>query len=45
MKNLDHGNIEKQLIDHFNPPLNLKGNSNSVNSDFRQLLKKLRQEK
>mgnify|MGYP003885950985 CR=1 FL=1 len=37
--------IEIKLINHFNPPLNLKGNDNSINSDFRQLLSRLRANK
>lgn len=42
-----HGNnnfksIEEGLIQHFNPPLNLQGNKNSINSDFRNLLSQLR---
>lgn len=34
--------FEDELIQHFNPPLNLQGNNNSVNADFRNLLSKLR---
>jgi hypothetical protein len=34
--------IEIQLINHFNPPLNLKDNKNPINSDFRRLLSVLR---
>lgn len=37
--------IEIQLINHFNPPLNLKDNHNSINADFRQLLSSLRSKK
>ncbi len=35
-------NIEIKLINHFNPPLNLKNSKNYINSDFRQLLSNLR---
>lgn len=34
--------FEIKLINHFNPPLNLKDNHNSINADFRQLLSSLR---
>lgn len=37
--------IEIQLINHFNPPLNLKDNHNTINADFRQLLSSLRARK
>lgn len=40
--NNNHNNIEIELINHFNPPLNLKGNKNIVNSDFRNYLSSLR---
>jgi hypothetical protein len=42
---LDYNNYEKLLIQHFNPPLNLKDNHNSINLDFRQNLKRLRNNK
>lgn len=37
--------IEIKLINHFNPPLNLKDNCNSINEDFRKLLSSLRSQK
>ncbi len=37
--------IEFQLIAHFNPPLNLMGNNNSINTDFRKKLSRLRSSK
>lgn len=37
--------IEIKLINHFNPPLNLKDNHNNINPDFRQLLSQLRASK
>jgi hypothetical protein len=37
--------IEIKLINHFNPPLNLKDNKNINNRDFRQLLSRLRANK
>jgi hypothetical protein len=33
---------EIALINHFNPPLNLKDNHNSINADFRKLLSNMR---
>lgn len=42
---LDFSNIEIELINHFNPPLNLKDNSNIINIDFRRLLSSLRTKK
>jgi hypothetical protein len=39
------GSIEIKLINHFNPPLNLKDNHNSINADFRKLLSYLRSQK
>ena len=39
---LNFDSIEIKLINHFNPPLNLKDNHNSINADFRQLLSSLR---
>ena len=38
----DHERQEKTLINHFNPPLNLKDNHNLINTDFRRLLSSLR---
>jgi len=37
--------VELELINHFNPPLNLADNNNSVNSDFRNHLSSLRKQK
>lgn len=37
--------IEIELINQFNPPLNLKDNSNIINLDFRRLLSSLRSKK
>ena len=37
--------IEIKLINHFNPPLNIKGNHNSVNADFRAWLTERRSDK
>lgn len=34
--------IEQYLISHFNPPLNIMGNINSINLDFRNELSQLR---
>ena len=34
--------VEQQLIDYFNPPLNIKDNANPVNIDFRKELSGLR---
>ena len=34
--------IEKDLINFYNPPLNIKTNNNTINEDFRKLLKELR---
>ncbi len=41
----DFSSIEIELINHFNPPLNLKDNSNVINYDFRRLLSSLRANK
>lgn len=41
----DYDKIEIELINHFNPPLNLKDNSNIINADFRRLLSSLRANK
>jgi len=38
----DFNNIEIKLINHFNPPLNIKDNHNNINSGFRRLLSNLR---
>ena len=38
----DYENTEHQLIKCLNPPFNLKGNNNILNSDFRNYLKNLR---
>lgn len=40
--NNDFRKIEEELIEHFNPPLNLQGNKNNINSDFRSLLSRIR---
>jgi len=40
--NNDYENIESELIQKLNPPLNLKGNNNTVNSNFRAKLSDLR---
>lgn len=39
---VDFNRIEIELINHFNPPLNLKDNHNHINIEFRQLLSNLR---
>lgn len=41
----DYDSIEIELINHFNPPLNLKDNCNIINADFRRLLSSLRAKK
>lgn len=41
----DFNSIEIKLINHFNPPLNLKDNQNEINADFRRLLSSLRAKK
>lgn len=41
----DFNNIEIELINHFNPPLNLKANNNIINIEFRRLLSSLRTKK
>ena len=38
LPNSNFDQIELELIAHFNPPLNLKGNNNIVNKEFRQFL-------
>jgi hypothetical protein len=45
LANKDHANLERILITQFNPPLNLGGNNNQVNLEFRQLLSSLRSQK
>jgi len=45
MKAQDYYTIENILINHFNPPLNLKGNKNEINKLFRRELKRLRNKK
>jgi hypothetical protein len=39
------GQIEGGLINHFNPPLNLRNNHNSVNLEFRKKLSQLRRKR
>jgi hypothetical protein len=41
----DYHNVESKLINHFNPPLNIKENHNLINKDFRRLLSSLRTNK
>lgn len=41
----DYDSVEIELINHFNPPLNLKDNRNIINADFRRLLSSLRAKK
>ena len=43
--NTHHNKIETQLINHFNPPLNLSKNRNSINANFRKKLSLLRNPK
>lgn len=43
--NLNFEQDEQELIDKFNPPLNLDKNHNAVNSEYRQKLSKLRTRK
>ena len=40
--NNDYANVEKELIRIYNPPLNLQGNFNKTNLDFRKELSALR---
>lgn len=40
--NNDYANVEKELIRTYNPPLNLQGNFNKTNLDFRKELSTLR---
>lgn len=42
---LKYEQVEKILIKHFNPPLNISGNKNEENKAFRIMLKKLRSNK
>lgn len=35
-------NLEKKLINDYNPPLNILGNNNPINKEYRALLKRLR---
>lgn len=42
---LNFDSIEIELINHFNPPLNLKDNNNLINLDYRRLLSNLRAQK
>ena len=42
LPNKDHDNLELDLINHFNPPLNLKENHGWTNMEFRRLLSSLR---
>lgn len=41
----DYTENEDKLINHFNPPLNLRGNRNIENRDYRKLLSELRNRK
>lgn len=41
----DFNRLEIDLIKHFNPPLNLKDNQNSINFEYRRLLSSLRGKK
>lgn len=41
----DYKDIEIELINQFNPPLNLKDNRNIINFDYRRLLSSLRSKK
>lgn len=45
LPSLEFNAMEIELINHFNPPLNLKDNSNPINFDFRRLLSSLRANK
>jgi len=38
----NYDRIEIELINYFNPPLNLKDNNNEINANFRKLLSSLR---
>ena len=42
LPNSDFDNLENQLIDKLNPPLNLSKNKNLINIDFRKRLSELR---
>jgi hypothetical protein len=41
----EYESLEIEIINLFNPPLNLQGNHNSVNAEFRKLLLNLRSQK
>lgn len=45
LPNVDFDSIEIKLINHFNPPLNIKDNHNNINADFRRFLSSLRTSK
>ncbi len=45
LPSLDFNKVELNLIDHFNPPLNLKDNHNQINLEFRKHLSSLRSPK
>jgi len=45
VENLNYEKDEQELIDKFNPPLNLDKNKNKINSNYRQQLSKLRTRK
>jgi hypothetical protein len=40
--NHNENEVEEELIQHFNPPLNLRKNINSINKEFRKCLSSLR---
>lgn len=42
LPNADYDNLEKTLIEYFNPPLNLSKNKNIINLTFRKKLSELR---
>lgn len=45
MINKDYSNLENELIESYNPPLNLDKNRNIINIEFRKLLSSLRSSK
>ena len=45
VENLNYEKDEQELIDKFNPPLNLDKNKNIINSNYRQQLSRLRTRK
>lgn len=45
VENLNYEKDEQELIDKFNPPLNLDKNKNKINSNYRQQLSMLRRRK